>query len=117
MQKRNGSQPKPVRPFKRFMDTTRCDTGINPTKNFEHFISRDPSQHMHRTRRTITLRHEHSSVPRGKVPFGTTKCTFNLGLTTDGKLDRESIGYKTMSFPRSPTDNISAEPPAQERPF
>ena len=119
MNKRGQSQPaiKPVRPFKRFMDTTKCDTGINPIKNFEHFIGRDPTQHMHRSRKTITLKEDFAEVPRGKVPFGTTKCTFNLGLDNEGKLDRNSIGYKTCTFPRSPTDHISSQPPAQERPF
>ena len=72
---------------------------------------------MHKTRRTITLQEDFASVPKGKVPHGTTKCTFNLGLNTDGKLDRQSLGYQTQTFPRSPTDHISSEPPAQERPF
>jgi len=41
MHKRNASQPKPVRPFKRFMDIKKCDTGIDPVKNYAHFIGRD----------------------------------------------------------------------------
>ena len=117
MHKRNASQPKPVRPFKRFMVGKKCDTGIDPIKNIEHFISRDPSFSMHRTRKTITLREDYAEVPKGKVPHGTTKCTYRLGLKNDGKLDRNSIGYATQTFPRSPTDHISSEPPAMERPF
>ena len=72
---------------------------------------------MQRTRRTITLKEDYASIPKGKVPFGTTKCTFKLGLGTDGKLDRSSLGYTTQTFPRSPTDHISSQPPAEERAF
>ena len=92
---RTVSQPKPVRPYRRFMTGKTCDTGIDPVKNFEHFISRDTIQAMHKTRRTINLEEAFASVPRGKVPFGTTKCTYKLGLGTDGKLDRTSMGYAT----------------------
>ena len=77
------------------MDTKKCNTGIDPVKNFENFISRDPSFSMHRTRRTITLQEDYASVPKGQVPYGTTKCTYRLGLTNDGKLDRKSVGYAT----------------------
>ena len=93
MHRRNASQPKPVRPFKRFMDGKKCDTGHDPIKTFEHFIGGDTIHSMHRNRRTITLREEYASIPLGKVPHGTTKCTFNLGLGTNGKLNRNSIGY------------------------
>ena len=115
--RRNASQPKPVRPYKRFMDTKKCDTGIDPVKNYQHFIKNDTFTSMHKTRRTITLEENYAQIPRGKVPFGTTKHTFKLGLSTDGRLDRNSLGYQTQTFPRSPTDHISSEPPAQERPF
>ena len=114
---RSASQPKPVRPFRRFMEQKKCNTGIDPVKNFEHFIGRDVSYSMHRTRRTITLNEDYASVPKGKVPFGTTKHTYKLGLTNEGRLDRNSMGYATQNFPRSPTDHISSEPPATERPF
>lgn len=117
MHKRTSSQPQPVRPFKRFMDTKKCNTGIDPVKNFEHFVGRDPIMTMHRGRKTITLAEDYASVPRGKVPYGTTKHTFKLGLTNEGKLDRNSIGFKTVQFPRNPTDQISSQPPATDRPF
>ena len=96
MHKRNASQPKPVRPFRRFAEGKKCDTGIDPVKNFAHFIGRDTIQPMHKTRRTITIREDYAMIPRGKVPHGTTKCTFNLGLLTDGKLDRKSLGFTTQ---------------------
>ena len=99
------------------MDIKTCNTGIDVAKNFERFVSRDPTFSMQRTRRTITLTEDYATVPRGKVPHGTTKCTYRLGLTHDGKLDREGLGFQTQQFPRSPTDHISSEPPAQERPF
>lgn len=72
---------------------------------------------MHRERRTITLGEDFAAVPRGKVPHGTTKHTYKLGLKDDGKLDREGLGISTQNFPRSPTDHISSQPPGDERPF
>ena len=36
-------------------------------------------------------------------------------VTKDGFLDRNAIESKT--FPRNPTDNISFDPPANDRPF
>ena len=78
--KRTVSQPKPVRPFKRFMETKKCDTGIDQFKIFENFAKRDPFYSMHQKRRTILLNEEHPTVPKGQVPFGTTKYTYKLGL-------------------------------------
>ena len=86
------------------MDTKKCDTGIDPVKNFQHFIGRDPIQALQKNRRTITLAEDYATVPRGQVPFGTTKHTFKLGLTTEAKLDRNAVGFKTVQFPRNPTD-------------
>ena len=51
---------------------------------------------------------------KGKWAVGTTKTTFSR-VTDDGLLDRKHIETKT--FPRNPTDNISFDPPAVERPF
>ena len=114
---RNVSQPKPVRPFKRFMDTKQCNTGVDPAKIYQNFTKRDTVFNMHRERRTITLQEDFAKVPTGKVPHGTTKHTFKLGLKEDGTLDRSGLGMTTQSFPRSPTDHISSQPPSDERPF
>ena len=72
---------------------------------------------VHRDRKRHSILEDRVSIPRGKVPFGTTKCTFNLGLDLDAKLTRNTLGFKTQTFPRNPTDNISSEPPAVERNF
>ena len=96
MHRRNVSQPKPVRPYRRFIAGKTCDTGHDPVKTLKHFIGRDTIQALHTTRRTITLREDYDSVPRGKVPFGCTKQTFKLGLTSDAKMDRESLGFSTQ---------------------
>ena len=56
-------------------------------------------------------------MPVGKVPHGTTKHTYRLGLNSEARLDRNSFGYKTVSFPRNPTDHISSDPPATTRTF
>ena len=38
-------------------------------------------------------------------------------MSVDGKLKRDELGISSKTFPRNPTDNISSDPPAQERPF
>ena len=110
---------KPVRPYRRFQNAKCANTGIDPIGNFKHFISKDPMTNLdvHRDRKHHSRWEDHVSLPRGKVPYGTTKCTFNLGLGTDGKLQRNTLGFSTQVFPRNPTDNISSEPPAFSRPF
>ena len=117
MHKRNTSQPNPVRPFKRFIERKKCDSGVDPVKNLEHFFEGDTFHTMHRNRRTITLREDYTSIPTGQVPYGTTKHTYKLGLGTDGRLDRNSLGFQTLNFPRNPTDNLSSVPPGQDRAF
>ena len=63
-------------------------------------------------------KHETSvKIPLGQVPFGTTVCTYRLGLNNNAKLDRERLGIETKTFPRNTTDNLSFEPPAANRPF
>ena len=51
-----------------------------------------------------------------KWAVGTKKYTALAGKVTEGRLDRTTIDNKTV-WPRNPTDNISFEPPAVERPF
>mmetsp|Transcript_109 Transcript_109/g.225 ORF Transcript_109/g.225 Transcript_109/m.225 type:complete len:100 (+) Transcript_109:74-373(+) len=99
------------------MDTKQCNTGVDPNKIYQNFTNKDTYFNMHKQRRTITLNEDYATVPKGKVPHGTTKHTYKLGLANDGRLDRTTIGFNAQTFPRSPTDHISSEPPAQERPF
>ena len=40
-----------------------------------------------------------------------------MGLTTEAKINREKLGIVTKVAPRNLTDNISFEPPAQNRKF
>ena len=110
---------KPVRPYRRFQNSKVANTGIDPIGNYQHFISKDPTSNLdvHRDRKRQTRFEDHVRLPTGKVPYGTTKCTFNLGLGTDGKLLRNTLGFSTQAFPRNPTDNISSEPPTFDRPF
>ena len=110
---------KPVRPYRRFQNSKVANTGIDPIGNYKHFITKDPTSNLdvHRDRKRLTRFEDHVRLPTGKVPYGTTKCTFNLGLGTDGKLLRNTLGFSTQTFPRNPTDNISSEPPAFDRPF
>ena len=119
MSNRVYSQPKPVRPYQRFPPMKSAMTGIDPEGNFKNFIKRDPTTNIdvRRDRKFETRHEDHVKIPVGQVPFGTTKCTYKKGLSTDGRLKREDHGIMTKSFPRNPTDNISSDPPAQERPF
>ena len=59
----------------------------------------------------------YQSVPPGKVPYGTTKCTFKLGLDNDGKLNRSGLGIKSKAFPVNPTDCISSSTVETKRAF
>ena len=45
--------------------------------------------------------------------MGTTKHTYHK-VNNEGRLDRTNIEIKT--FPRNKTDNLSFDPPANERP-
>ena len=119
MASRVHSQPKPVRPFQRFGPMKKAMTGVDPEGNFKNFIKRDPTINIdvRRDRKFETRHEDHVKIPVGQVPHGTTKCTYQKGLTTDGKLKRDDMGISSKTFPRNPTDNISSDPPAQERPF
>ena len=121
---RSNTQParvtvKPVRPYQRFQNSRVANSGIDPIGNYAHFIWKDPTTNLdvHRDRKRLTAQFDHAKIPKGQVPYGTTKCTFNLGLGNDGKLMRNTLNFKTQAFPRNPTDNISSEPPAFSRPF
>ena len=104
---------KPVKPYSRFPKTMMADTGINPTGSFVAFIGKDPTIALNRHRDyERTVKDEiYQKIPIGQVPYGTTKCTYKLGLDTDAKLNRSKMGFETKVFPRNPTDNISSEPP------
>ena len=53
----------------------------------------------------------------GQVPYGTTTCTYRMGLSTDARLDRTTKNIVDHKFPRNPTDNLSFDPPANARSF
>ena len=110
---------KPVKPYRRFPKTMTADSGINPTGSFVDFIRKDPTIALDRHRDyERTVKDEiYVKVPTGQVPYGTTKHTYKLGLDNDAKLRRGPLGIEAKVFPRNPTDNISSEPPAVERPF
>ena len=90
-----------MRPYRRFQNPKVVNTGIDPIGNFKHFIMKDPTTNLdvRRDRLSLTRREDHVRIPRGQVPFGTTKCTFKLGLGTDARLSRNgaggSVGFAT----------------------
>jgi len=57
------------------------------------------------------------TIPKGQVPYGTTKSTYKLGLSPDAKLDRNALKLETQAFPRNPTDQVSQNPPVVKRAF
>lgn len=96
----------PVRPYNRFMSERKQNTGIDPAANFTRFIMRENSIDVYRPDRVGTLPRS-QTVTAGKVPIGTTKCTFKMGLSSEAKLDRNALGIESQSFPKNPTDVIS----------
>lgn len=110
-------RPIPVRPYNRFTPGKVCDSGIDPIKNLTHSFKRESTLDAHRYDRIGTRAVIDSPIPRGKVPYGTTKCTYKLGLSSDAKLDRFQMGISTKVFPKNPTDKFSGDPVAANRPF
>jgi hypothetical protein len=108
-----------VRPYNRFGAQKIADTGKDPLGSFAAFLKNDPYKNIDIARdRHEATKHETSiKIPQGQVPYGTTVCTYRLGLNNNAKLDREGLGIETKTFPRNTTDNLSFEPPAANRPF
>ena len=102
-----------IRPFQRFKPATVLNSGVNPHGGFLEFVKKDPVTNIdvHRDSRPPPPDISHLS---NKWAIGTKKHTFGI-ITADGLLDRSSIENK--AFPRNPTDNISYDPPANDRPF
>lgn len=113
------TKPAPVRPYQRFPATKVVNTGKSPMGAFLHFVSKDPFQNLDwkRDHHNSTVREMSVKIPKGKCPFGTTVHTFKLGMDENAKLNRKAMSITTRTFPRNPTDNLSAEPPANSRPF
>ena len=86
------NRPSPVRPYNRFMDGTRADSGVNMQANYARFSIKESGLDKYRDSRmgTIPRKGSLTEIPTGKVPYGTTKCTYKMGLSTEAKLDRAS---------------------------
>ena len=113
------NKPNPVRPYCRFPATKVANTGKDPMGSYSHFVKQDPFQNLD-WKRDHQKEHIHETavkIPAGQVPYGTTTHTYKLGMSNEAKLEREKLGIQHKTFPRNPTDNMSFEPPAQERPF
>ena len=105
------NRASPVRPYKRFMDGTSADSGVNMQANYARFVIKESGLDKYRESRmgTIPRKGSNTEIPKGKVPHGTTKCTYKMGLSTDAKLDRTSRSIEVKTFPVNPTDHISQE--------
>ena len=110
-------RPVPVRPYNRFATGKTYGTGVDPVKSFARSLKRENTLDAFRGDRIGIKAMVESPIPRGKVPYGTTKCTYKLGLSTDAKLDRFSMGIETKNFPKNPTDKFSGEAIPSQRPF
>lgn len=109
--------PRPHRPYQRFKSATVANSGTNPNGGFLEFIKKDATANIdvHRDARPAPPDIQHMAT---KFAVGTMKYTARTGKITDeGRLDRTQIGKPTTTWARNPTDNISFEPPAVERPF
>lgn len=85
---------KPVKPYNRFGKSKIENTGIDPQGSYLHFIQNDAFKNID-VRRDYNEAHKSETavkIPHGQVPYGTTVHTYQLGLTTDAKLDREKLG-------------------------
>ena len=110
---------KPVRPFNRFGASKIANTGSDPQGSYKHFIQNDPFTNIdvHRDHNEKHISETAIKIPQGQVPYGTTTQTYKMGMTTEAKLDRQKLGITSKTFPRNLTDNVSFEPPEQQRRF
>ena len=88
-------------------------SGSNPDGSYLEFLKKDPYKNIdvHRDSKPPPPDSSHMAH---KWPVGTTKFTYHK-VTNEGKLDR--TGMEPRVFPRNKTDNISFDPPANERSF
>ena len=88
---------QPVRPYRRFVNSKQADTGIDPQGSYHRFVIHDPIKNLdvNREHTKIMKSLDPPLVPNGKVPYGTTKCTYKLGLSLDGRLDRTKLAVTT----------------------
>ena len=112
------NQVKPVRPYQRFKPATVMNSGVSPHGAYSGFVKKDVKTNIdvHKEREKLRSKSE-MRIPVGQVPFGTTTCTYKMGLGTNAKLDRTGKGITDHKFPRNPTDNLSFDPPANARSF
>ena len=97
------------KPYHRFAPPKVADTGVDPTANWRHFIKGESTIDAYRDDRMGTLARKSAefSPQKGAVPSGTTKCTFKMGLDSNGKLARNGKSMEPRTFPKNPTDHIS----------
>ena len=113
------TQSNPVKPYQRFPATKVCNTGRDPMGAYQHFVKNDPitSLNWKRDNQKDNINETSIKIPKGQVPFGTATETYKMGLDNDAKVPRDKLGISQKTFPRNPTDNLSFEPPVQDRPF
>ena len=78
-----------MRPYQRFKPATLLHSGVNPNGNFLSFTQKDVIKN-------IDIRAENGKralsdlgrIELGRVPIGTTTCTYRMGLDSSAKLDR-----------------------------
>lgn len=95
----------------------KAHSGVNPLGAFGAFMSKDPIKNIdvRRDDRPAVNVETDFGFMKGKVPSGTQTFTFRTGkLTQDGRLNRQNI--ETREPPRNKTDNVSYDPPQNNRP-
>ena len=73
------------------MDNRTADSGMDPAGNWRNFLKRESTLDKYRSNTSYFKTRSSSSFfenQRGKVPYGTTKCTYKLGLDENAKLRR-----------------------------
>ena len=86
---------------------------MNPYRSYLELVRKDPVKNIDVHRNYACLSADFTES-KNKWAIGTTKHTYNK-VNNEGSLDRTK--YTPQTFPRNPTNIISFDPPANERPF
>ena len=98
----------------RFLPSMTANSGKDPKGAYVEFLKKDPYKNIDVRRDAAPPKPDISHMSK-RWAVGTMKDTKWKVNVEDGLLDRKNLETKT--FPRSKTDHLSFDPPANDRPF
>ena len=98
----------------RFLPSMTANSGKDPKGAYVEFLKKDPYKNIDVRRDAAPPKPDISHMSK-RWAVGTMKDTKWKANVEDGLLDRKNLETKT--FPRSKTDHLSFDPPANDRPF